>query len=191
MADNEILLRHRQALEMFTARVRAVEKGQWDAPTPCTGWSVHDLVNHLTAEQLWVPRLVRDGATIAEVGDAYDGDQLGSDPVAVWERAASAAIEAFNAPDALHRTVHMSYGDSSAAAYCAQMTTDAAVHAWDLSRAIGADERMPDGLADAALREVQPYAHALSKSGLFAVPIEPPPGADQQTKLLCLLGRRP
>jgi uncharacterized protein (TIGR03086 family) len=191
MADNEILLRHRQALEMFTVRVRAVKEEQWDAPTPCTDWSVRDLVNHLTTEQLWVPRLVRDGATITEVGDAYDGDQLGDNPVASWERAAAAALEAFNEQNALRRTVHLSYGDSSAAAYCAQMTTDAAVHAWDLARATGADERMPDGLADAALREVQPYAHALAKSGLFAASIEPPPDADQQTKLLCLLGRRP
>jgi uncharacterized protein (TIGR03086 family) len=191
MADNEILHGHRQALGMFTERVRAVREGQWDAPTPCTEWSVHDLVNHLAAEQLWVPRIVRDGATIAEVGDAYEGDQLGDDPVAAWERAATAATEAFNGQDALCRTVHLSYGDSSAAAYCAQMTTDAAVHAWDLARAIGADERMPDELADAALREVQPYAHALAKSSLFSASIEPPPGADQQTKLLCLLGRRP
>ena len=71
------------------------------------------------------------------------------------------------------------------------MTADAVVHTWDLSRAIGADERLPESLVAAALREVEPYAGALEGSGLFAAPVQPPAGADAQTRLLCLLGRRP
>lgn len=191
MADNEILRWHEEAIDFFTTAVHAVHDDQWDAPTPCADWSVRDLVNHLTVEQLWVPDLVLDGATIADVGEAYDGDQLGDDPVSAWDRASAASYEAFRMPGALDGTVHLSYGDSSASAYCAQMTTDAAVHGWDLARAIGADEKMPEELATACLREVEPYAKGLSKSGLFAPAVKPPAGADDQTKLLCLLGRRP
>jgi uncharacterized protein (TIGR03086 family) len=102
-----------------------------------------------------------------------------------------AAVAAFTAPGALNRTVHLSYGTSGAAAYCTQMMADAVVHAWDLSRAIGAEEQLPGHLATAALREVEPYASALGASGLFAEPVEPPAGADDLTRLLCLLGRRP
>jgi uncharacterized protein (TIGR03086 family) len=69
--------------------------------------------------------------------------------------------------------------------------TDLTVHAWDLSRAIGADERLPDDLLKFTVREITPYAADLAKTGLFAAPVEPPPGADVQTKLLCLLGRAP
>ncbi|MCQ4040631.1 TIGR03086 family metal-binding protein [Streptantibioticus rubrisoli] len=191
MSEKEILRRHEEAIDFFTTTVRAVRDDQWHAPTPCTEWSVRELVNHLTVEQLWVPDLVLDGSTIADVGDAYDGDQLGDDPVGAWDRASAASYEAFRIPGALERTVHLSYGDTSASAYCAQMTTDAAVHAWDLARAIGADEKMPEGLAAACLREVEPYAKGLSSSGLFEQPVKPPAGADDQTKLLCLLGRRP
>jgi uncharacterized protein (TIGR03086 family) len=189
--NDEILRMHGLALDFFSAGVHAVRDDQWDADTPCADWSVRDLVNHLVVEQLWVPPLVRDGATIAQAGDAYDGDQLGDDPVGVWDRSAEEARAAFSEPGALDRTVHLSYGDTPGAAYCGQMTTDAAVHGWDLARAIGADERMPDGLASAALREVEPYAAGLHKSGLFAPPVTPPSGADDRTKLLCLLGRRP
>ncbi|GAA2645208.1 TIGR03086 family metal-binding protein [Streptomyces lunalinharesii] len=191
MADNDILRTHTEALTLFGARVHAVRDDQWEAPTPCTQWSVFDLVNHLTAEQLWVPRLVRDGATIAEVDGDFDGDQLGEDPVGAWDGAAAAARSAFAAPGVLHRSVHLSYGTTPADAYCTQLTADAVVHAWDLSRAIGADERVPAHLVAAALREVEPYAEALAGTGLFAAPVEPPADADDLTRLLCLLGRRP
>ncbi|MFF3557188.1 TIGR03086 family metal-binding protein [Streptomyces tsukubensis] len=185
-----LIARHSAALALFTERVHAVRPDQWGEPTPCTEWSVRDLVNHLTAEQLWVPDLVTDGATIAEVGDAYEGDVLGGDPRAAWDAAARAARRAFAAPGALERTVALSYGETPAPAYCAQMTTDAVVHAWDLSRAIGAPERLPDDLVAFALDEVTPYAAQLSQTGLFAPPVEPPPGDSHQARLLALLGRR-
>ena len=191
MAVNEILQAHSDAIGYFNRAAHAIRADQWDAPTPCTEWSVRDLVNHLTVEQLWVPPLVADGKTVAEVGDAYEGDQLGADPLATWDRSAADAAAAFGAPGALNRTVHLSYGDSPCSAYLGQMTTDATVHGWDLARAVGTDERMPDGLAAAALREVTPYANDLAKSGLFAAPVEAPADADDQTRLLCLLGRRP
>ncbi|MFM9372287.1 TIGR03086 family metal-binding protein [Streptomyces sp. Da 82-17] len=191
MAHETLLARHSEALDVFTDRVHQVSDDQWGADTPCTDWSVRDLVNHLTAEQLWVPHLVRDGATIASVGTAYDGDVLGDDPVATWDKAAEGARAAFAEPGALDRSVHLSYGPSPAGHYCGQMITDLVVHAWDLSRAIGAEEQLPRPLVDFAVREVSPYAADLAKSGLFGPPVEPPPGADVQTKLLCLLGRRP
>ncbi|MFF8847377.1 TIGR03086 family metal-binding protein [Streptomyces sp. NPDC015127] len=186
----ELLARHSEALALFTDRVHAVRAGQWDDPTPCTEWSVRDLVNHLTAEQLWVPDLVTDGADIEDVGDAYDGDVLGARPAAAWDAAARAAHKAFAADGALERTVRLSYGETPAVAYCAQMTTDAVVHAWDLSRAIGAPERLPHALVAFALDEVTPYADELAASGLFAPPIEPPPGDSAQSRLLAMLGRR-
>ncbi|MFH8366851.1 TIGR03086 family metal-binding protein [Streptomyces sp. NPDC018031] len=193
MADRtaqETLTRYGQALDLFSDRVHAARPDQWDAPTPCTEWSVRDLVNHLTVEQLWVPPLVQDGRTTEDLGDAFDGDVLGEDPVAAWDRAAAAAREAFAAPGALDRTVGLSYGDTSAEDYCSQMTADAVVHGWDLARAVGADERIPDELLAFTAREVTPYAGDLAQTGLFAAPVEPPPGADAQTALLALLGRR-
>ncbi|MEV6650956.1 TIGR03086 family metal-binding protein [Streptomyces sp. NPDC051219] len=185
-----LLARHAEALALFTERVHAVRPDQWDAPTPCAEWSVADLVNHLTVEQLWVPLLVTQRRTVEDVADALEGEVLGDDPVTAWDAAATAAREAFGAPGALARTVHLSYGRTRASAYCAQMTADAVVHAWDLSRAIGAPERLPDALVDFTAEEVTPYAGGLEATGLFAAPVEPPPGADAQTRLLALLGRR-
>ncbi|MFB8438635.1 TIGR03086 family metal-binding protein [Streptomyces niveus] len=187
--DNPLLDRHGEALDLFTDRVHAVGPDQWAAPTPCTEWSVRDLVNHLTAEQLWVPALVGERRTLAEVGDAFDGDVLGNDPVAAWDRAAAGARAAFAERGALERPVQLSYGPTEADAYCSQMVLDAVVHTWDLSRGIGVNEHLPEPLVDFALEEVRPYAVSLSQSGLFDLPLDPPRNADAQTRLLALLGR--
>ncbi|MCJ1681371.1 TIGR03086 family metal-binding protein [Streptomyces sp. APSN-46.1] len=184
-----LLAQHAEALRLFGERVRAVGDG-WDLPTPCTEWNVRDLVNHVTGEQVWVPPLVGEGRTVEEVGDAFDGDLLGDDPVAAWERAATAAQAAFAAPGALERTVQLSYGPTPGSDYCAELTTDCVVHTWDLSRAIGADDRLPDGLVEFAIKQVMPHADGLAASGMFAAPLEVPAGADAQTRLLALMGRQ-
>lgn len=183
----EILRAHEQALNEFGARVRAVAPGQWSAATPCTDWSVRDLVNHLTSEQLWVPELLH-GATMEQIGDRYEGDQLGDDPVGVWERAAAAAHAAFAEPGALDRQAHLSYGLSPVRGYCSQMIMDAVVHTWDLARAVGAQERLPERLVDFATRELEPYVDQLP-SGLFAPPVAVSSSASAQQRLLAMTGR--
>ena len=188
---HSVLVRQAEALELFGRRVHAIHDDQWEAPTPCTAWTVRDLVGHLVSEQAWVPALVRDGSTVDAVGDSLAGDLLGPDPVAAWEAVADASRAVFAEPGALGRTVHLSFGDMPADDYCAQLVTDLTVHTWDLSRAIGADEQLPGELVSFAVREVTPHATELERTGLFAAPEEPPPGADDQPKLLCLVGRRP
>ena len=130
----DVLAAHRSALRQFDDRVQIIRDGQWHNPTPDTEWDVTDLVGHLVYEQLWVPPLLA-GKTIAEVGDAFEGDVLGQDPKASWTAAAAAARAAFAEPGALERDVHLSFGDVPAPVYLWQMTVDLVVHAWDLAKA--------------------------------------------------------
>ncbi|BAJ32577.1 MULTISPECIES: TIGR03086 family metal-binding protein [Kitasatospora] len=194
MADHldgpALLALHARALAHFGDLVRAVPDDAWQAPTPCTDWTVRQLVNHLAAEQLWVPALLA-GATVAEVGDRFDGDVLGADPLAAWAAAATGALAALAEPGALERTVHLSYGDREAAGYAREMTVDAVVHAWDLAQGIGADATVDPVAAEFALAELTPHTDALAASGVFAAPVPVPADADAATRLLGLVGRDP
>jgi uncharacterized protein (TIGR03086 family) len=183
------LSRFASAMAEFDRRVRAVRPEQWHNPTPCTEWDVRALVNHLVAEQLWAPLLL-DGATVEDVGDRFDGDQLGADPVAAWASAAAAAREAFAAPGALRRFVELSYGRRPAEGYCQEMTLDLTVHAWDLARGIQADERLDGELVSDVLAFIEPQVEQLAGTGMFAPPVAVGDDADSQTRLLALLGRR-
>src|SRR5881392_1448554 len=99
-----------RAQARFNDLVQQVKPDQWGDPTPCTDWNVRALVNHLVYEARWLPPLMA-GKTIAEVGDAYEGDLLGDDPVSSYEDALRQATAAVQAPGALERTVHLSYDD--------------------------------------------------------------------------------
>jgi uncharacterized protein (TIGR03086 family) len=175
-------------MEEFDRRVRAVPDDRWRDPTPCEDWSVRDLVNHLVNEQLWAPHLLT-GETLEHVGDRYEGDVLGDDPVATWERASRQARAAFLRPDAVEGTVHTSMGELPAEEYTHQMTVDLAIHGWDLARAIGADEQLDPELVEDLHGIWEPRRELLASSGVFAPPVEVPDDASPQVRLLALLGR--
>ncbi|MFD2472346.1 TIGR03086 family metal-binding protein [Amycolatopsis silviterrae] len=185
-----LLDRHRQAMTDFDRTVHLVRPEQWDSPTPCTEWTVRDLVNHLVAEQLWAPHLL-GGATLAEVGDRYDGDVLGDDPVRAWEESSRAARAAWLADGATSRTVHLSFGDADASLYGWQMTTDLAVHAWDLAMGIGAPQPIEDDLAEELLRVAGPIIEASQTPDILAPPVQVPGTASAPDRLVALCGREP
>jgi uncharacterized protein (TIGR03086 family) len=186
----DLVALHRRGVSHFHQHVQSVREDQWHMPTPCTDWEVRDLVNHLVAEARWVPDLMA-GSTVAEVGDRYDGDQLGADPQGAWADASAAALEAVAADGALDRIVHVSWGDIPAEVYVSQLTCDLVVHGWDLARAIAADESIDSELVDYCYRWSVPQAELMRSSGLFGEQIEPAADADDQTRLLNLFGRRP
>ena len=179
----------RRAAEGFDRHMHSIVAEQWHDPTPCTDWVVRMHVNHVTVEQLWAAPLL-DGSSVAEVGDRFDGDQLGVDPVARWEAAVRASSAAFDADGALEAMVSLSAGRQAAAEYCWEMTTDALIHSWDLARGIGADEILDAELVDQVYERTVPVAEHLQETGLFAPPVPVPDDAPLQTKLLALFGRR-
>jgi len=181
---------HGRALDEFGRRVHLVRPDQWGCPTPCTDWEVRGLVNHLVIEQLWVPPLVA-GKTISDVGDRFDGDQLGDDPIRAWDEAAAAAHAAFAEDGAMDRTVHLSYGDRPAREYCMELIFDAVVHSWDLARALEVDERLDPDLVEQVYAQAESMGDTLAGSGLFAEPVPVAEDADRQSRLIGLTGRNP
>jgi len=141
---------YRASVEGWSSKVSTITDEHWDLPTPCTDWTVRDLVNHVAGEDLWTPPLVA-GQTIEQVGDQFDGDVLGDDPVTAVRAAARAADAA--ALDHLlpGARVHLSYGEEDAGEYALQLSADHLVHGWDLAAATGQERGMdPDLVAAVA-----------------------------------------
>jgi uncharacterized protein (TIGR03086 family) len=179
---------HRRAVEEFDARVRAVGDDQWGLPTPCSDWNVRQLVNHLVYENRWTVPLM-GGGTIAEVGDRYEGDLLGDDPKGAWDESSKEAVQSVLADGALERVVGLSSGPTPAREYVSQLFADHLVHAWDLARAVGADERLDPELVDACAAWFASMEATYRAIGAIGDRPETPPGADAQTTLLAAFGR--
>jgi uncharacterized protein (TIGR03086 family) len=187
--SNEIE-RHRRSIDELGRRVNVIEDKQWDLGTPCAGWDVRDLLQHITEGNLWVRPLV-EGKTIAEVGDSLSGDHLGAHPQHAWRDSAMEAQTAFESDGAMERIVHLSFGDVPGAVYAEQRWIDNFVHAWDLARAIGAEEDLDPDLVEAAAEWAEKYRDMLVASGAYGDKLDVPDDADPQTRLLLLFGRTP
>jgi uncharacterized protein (TIGR03086 family) len=180
---------HRRAVEGFGSRMHAVRDDQWNQPTPCSDWDVRTLCNHIVNESLWTPPLM-DGRTIEDVGDRFDGDVLGKNPKEAWDESARAAIESVQEDGAMERTVHLSFGDVPGIAYVQQLFADYLIHSWDLARATGGDEMLDPELVDECAKWFTSMEDAYRSGGAVAERVEVADGADPQTKLLAMFGRR-
>lgn len=177
-------------IEEFHKRLKTLDASQWGARTPCAEWDVRTLVNHVTGELLWIPPLL-EGKTVPEVGDRFDGDVLGDDPQATWLGAVAGAEAAAAAPGALDGIAHLSFGDFPASDYLGQVTSDAIIHAWDLARALGVDDRWDPAISEFVVAFMDPQIEAWRSAGAFGPAVDVPPGADTQDRLLAQTGRSP
>jgi uncharacterized protein (TIGR03086 family) len=182
---------YRTAVDTWSHRVSRIAADQWDLPTPCTDWTVRDLVNHVVGEDLWTPPLLA-GRTIEEVGDQFDGDLLGADPIGAAQNAAAAAITATLAALPAGGTVHLSFGETPVQEYVWQLVADHLVHGWDLAAAIGAPRDLDPVAVDEVARWFAQWEEAYRGAGA----VGPRPsvsnlGADPQSALLVATGRDP
>jgi uncharacterized protein (TIGR03086 family) len=169
--------RWRQSADAFEQRFRAIAGSQWSAATPCTEWTVRDLVDHAMSVQAHFGGLigvqVPDGAewpTIRQAMDAVLAD--------------AAALEGSVAVPGL--------GDMTKAQVLDICAFDMLVHTWDLARATGTDERLPPAVVEACHAWLQTLpAEILRSPGRFAPAVPTTGDADAQTQMLAFAGRRP
>lgn len=180
---------HRGALNATRRTVAGIRPEQYADPSPNEGWDVRALLNHVVTGNWWAAELGA-GRTIAEVGDRLDGDVLGDDPLAAYDASAKAAAEVFERPGALDAPCAVSYGPIPGSVYAGHRFLDVLVHGWDLAVATGQDRTIDPELAEACIAVIAPQTEVLN-SGVFGQPVEVPEGADAQTRLLGMLGRRP
>jgi uncharacterized protein (TIGR03086 family) len=180
---------HRRTVASWQDRVAAVGDGSWDGRTPCEKWTVRDLVNHVVGEQLWVVPLLA-GFTIAEVGDRFDGDVLGDDPVAAARAAADAAADSVDEALLKDLTVHLSYGEESAEEYVRQLAADHLVHGWDLAVATGGDTRFDPELVAEVAAWFADREELYRGAGIIGPRVDADPD-DPQAQLIAAFGRDP
>ena len=165
------------AAEGFDHRYRAITAAQWEAATPCSEWNVHELVTHAVGVQMSFGAPL--GLTTPDGAD--------------WPTVRAAMDAVLAQPGATDGTgTHPAFGEVPKAMLLGIATNDMLIHTWDLSRAIGANEQLPDDLVSAAYQTLQQLpADVIRGPGRFAAPVDVDDGADMQTKMLAFAGRKP
>lgn len=176
--------RFRRVAATFSAVADAVPADRWDEPSPCEGWRARDVVTHMAE---WMPGFLASvGAPIAPVPDAI------ADPAATWDRLAAEIQAVLDDPARAGREIdHEHLGTVPLErAISTAITGDVLIHAWDVARATGGDETLPADIVHDMLEGMGPIADTLEASGHFGPRVPVPDDADEQTRLLALMGRR-
>lgn len=174
-----------RALAAVGELVAGVGVGQWTAPTPCTAWTVCDLVNHLVTGHLSFTALL-GGTPPPE----RDSDHLGDDPAAAYSDAGAALAAAFAAPGILERVFQSPIGPAPGAALLQLRIAEQLVHGWDLAQATGQKAGLPADLAETQLGIWQAQ---LAGDARDALPFRPAQPVDDDApaidRLVAFLGR--
>jgi len=176
----------------FARVIRTVVVDDLDKPTPCEGWDVRGLLNHVIGGNRASVMLL-EGGSRDDVMALFGEDLVGDDYLVAYEDSIADSRAAFAEEGALGRTVHHVMGDIPATQLLQFRTSDLTLHGWDLARAVGADDAIDPELAAFLLEGLLPMAAVMGSVGVFG---EGPSGtvgedAPVQQRLLDLTGRRP
>jgi uncharacterized protein (TIGR03086 family) len=136
----------------FGRLVAGTAPEQLGATTPCTEFSVRDVINHVTGGATMFASAFENGAVPdEELGRIMAGDLLGDDPVAAYTAASERVQAAYHAPGALEGMVALPFGEMPREAAIGIAVFDVAVHAWDLAQATGQELQLSQDLAEEIL----------------------------------------
>lgn len=176
-----------ETLEHLDRTVFAIGPTDWCNPTPCPAWTVRDLLGHVVGELAWVPPLLA-GRTVAEVRGRVASDLLGDDPIGAWERASAHADRAVRDTD-VAQLVDTTRGPIPAGEYVTEVFADLLVHTWDLARALGTGDRLPNELVQQCAAWFASVEGTWREAAIIGDRAVTDPEADAQTQLLAAFGR--
>jgi len=175
--------RYRTLAASMTETIAGVDEDQWTAPSPCEGWTARDVVRHLVDTS---------GMFLGFIGEAApSAPSVDDDPLGAFTAARDAVQAALDDPGKAAQEYDGMFGKTSfAKSVDGFLAADLVIHRWDLARATAQDDTLPADEIERIHQQLEPMDDKMRSPGAFGPKIDPPPGADAQTKLLCFLGRQ-
>jgi len=166
-----------------------------DKPTPCTEYSVADVINHLAfgfemarrsgEREDWDPDW-----TAESTAPALDGVPA-ADWAAVCGREAPRTAQAWADPAAWDGESKMGSSAMPAAMVGSMMTAEFVVHGWDLAAATGQPYEPPADVVQAAIAGVEPMLDMGREGGWYGSEVRVEDSATALHRLLAMTGRDP
>lgn len=162
----------------------SLSAADWEAASPCEGWTARDVVAHMIDAQ-------RDFLTGHDVvlGDRPDVD---ADPARAWADHRDAVLAVVADDDVTGTAFDGHFGPTTVGETLDRFYVfDMIAHRWDIARAAGRDERFTVEELDRLETAIEGFGPAIHAEGICKPGVEAPEDADRQTRVLASLGRRP
>ncbi|GAB0105656.1 hypothetical protein JMUB6875_46370 [Nocardia sp. JMUB6875] len=174
--------------------VAGIGADQWDNATPCSEWTVTQVIQHAAGDQLAYAKFlgIGDGPSYNpfEPSGAIEGGAAELVSAAIEPTAAAWATVSDDTETVPTPLPHGELPTPVAGVMCA---LDAAVHAWDIAIGTGQPSPLTDELAGHLLTAADGLIEPLRNYGVFAAVVEGAPASDTPVvdRLLAYLGRDP
>ena len=168
------------------ALIDALRPTDLASPTPCTGWDVRTLVDHMVYVTLLYTAMLG-----GEPFPDLHTDHLGDDPAVAFRGGAGSLAAAFGQPGVLQRRLPSPFGETSGAAMAQHVTNELLVHGWDLARATGQSTDLVPGVSRESERVLRSWIEALPQiRGLYGREQPAPADAPPADRVAAMLGRQ-
>ncbi|MFR9767836.1 TIGR03086 family metal-binding protein [Nocardia sp. SC052] len=185
--------RHARSVRLGVDVVDRVRPDALDAETPCAGWRLRDLLEHMITQNHGFAAAAR-GSEDLDVWTV----RASADPVADYRASADDVLAAFAAEDVLERSLLLPeiLPDQGipAVRVIGFHLVDSVVHAWDVARSIGETITPDPDVAEAALAIALAVPDGPERSvpgAAFAPALSVPEHTPTLDRILLLLGRAP
>ena len=168
---------HREALDVAQHVIDAIDRSQFELPTPCDEWNVRHVLEHM----------IGGNRRIAGDPPADGEDVIGDDLSAAYAASAGRAAATFESPGGLDRMFKLSFGEVPGELAVVARATDQLAHSWDLAKATG----MSTDLYTTALEVLQlRFARYGRNSATYDDEQQPHDDANAADRFAAFAGRR-
>jgi uncharacterized protein (TIGR03086 family) len=158
-------------------------------PTPCAGWDLGALLQHVSDSAGALHEAIIAG--YIGTGPAPGDEGPDPDPVSGLCRSATRLLAACASAGPADHLVAIGDRDLAARMVIAAGTIEITAHGWDISVACGSRRPVPPGLAALLLPIAPLFIPPGTRAGLFADPVPVPGRACPGDQLVAFLGRQP
>lgn len=173
---------YRAADGPLTAVVSSLAPSEWDAPSPCEGWSAADVLGHMIETQ----RSFLSDRGVA-LGPQPD---VASDPAGAWAAHRDEVLTLLTDPAVAGIEYDGHFGRATVGDTVVRFYVfDMVAHRWDIARAAGRDERFTEAELDQLESGIASFGPAIHADGICKPGVDSSEGADRQARVLATLGR--
>lgn len=180
MTDSSVAETYDELAEGMAAVIAMLTTEQWEAPSPCEGWTARDVLTHLIDSER--DYLTGHGLPLPARPDL-------SDPSAAWSAHAAAVRELLADPEVPARTFDGHFGPTTVGEALLQFYGfDLIAHRWDLAAVTGTPYRFTAHELDSLEQSIAGWGAALYTEGICKR-AETSEDTDRQGRVLAALGR--
>lgn len=173
---------YRAADAALTGVVESLTPDEWQAPSPCEGWTAADVLGHIVDAQRSF--LSDHGVTLGAAPD------VAADPAGAWAAHRDEVLGVLADPAVVQTAFDGHFGPTTVGDTLVRFYVfDMVAHRWDIATAAGRDERFTDAELDQLETGIEGFGPAVHMEGVCKPGVEAPEGADRQSRVLATMGR--